>query len=68
MAHIRRVGLTVALIVFVASIATAFALEGIGLAVIVATAAAVGIALVVPVLAIFEEERDLPAARELRRH
>jgi hypothetical protein len=47
-------------------VVAAFILEGIGLAVIAAIAFLIVAALTIPLLAMFEEERDLPAARATR--
>lgn len=67
MVRIRRIGLAVYVLVFGALLIAAFATEGIGLAVVVATGALVVAALLVPLLSMFEEERDLPAGRAERR-
>jgi hypothetical protein len=67
MVRIRRIGLAIYLVTFGALFVAAFVTEGIGLAVIVATGALVVAALLVPLLSMFEEERDLPAGRAERR-
>jgi peptidoglycan/LPS O-acetylase OafA/YrhL len=67
MVHLRRIGLAVAGVTLLVVLVAAFVTEGLGLAVIVAVAAMVVAAIVVPVLAVFEEERDLPGNRPPRR-
>jgi len=67
MAHIRRIGLYASGITLATLLAAAFIAEGIGLAVIVAVAGLVVMAFVIPVLIVFEEERDLPSAQARRR-
>jgi hypothetical protein len=66
MVRIRRTGLLIATVTFVFAMVAAFIVEGLGLAVIVAVAGVVAAMFIVPVLAIFEEERDLPEARAHR--
>lgn len=63
MVRLRRAGLIVFGAIFIAVIGAAFATEGLGLAVIAAIAMFVVVGLVVPVLAMFEEQYDLPAER-----
>lgn len=63
MVRIRRIGLLTAVVMFVSTMVAAFVAEGLGLAVIVAVGGVIAAMFIVPVLAIFEEERDLPEAR-----
>jgi hypothetical protein len=66
MVRLRRAGLIVFATIFIVVIAAAYATEGLGLAVIAAIGMLVVVGLLVPVLAMFEEERDLPAERAKR--
>jgi hypothetical protein len=66
MVRIRRDGLIAAATVTVALITAAFVTEGLGLALIVAVGILAVAGVTVPLLAIFEEERDLPSARAAR--
>jgi cell division protein FtsW (lipid II flippase) len=63
MVHIRRVGLGIAFVILVTAVVAAFVTEGLGLALIVLIGALVVAAFVVPFLAVFEEEHDLPSER-----
>jgi len=63
MVHIRRVGLGIAVVILTTVVVAAFVAEGLGLALIVLIGALVVAALVVPFLAVFEEEHDLPSER-----
>jgi hypothetical protein len=63
MVHLRRVGLSIAVVILVAAVVAAFVAEGLGLALIVLIGALVVAVLVVPLLAVFEEEHDLPSGR-----
>jgi hypothetical protein len=67
MVRIRRIGLFVAGTTLVAAIVASLATEGLWLALLVGLAAVIAAALVIPAIAVFEEERDLPYAREARR-
>jgi hypothetical protein len=70
MVHLRRTGLVVGSTALVVLLVGAYAAEGFGLALIVAIAALVVAAFVIPLISIFEEDRDLPfeqAARRKRR-
>jgi hypothetical protein len=66
MIHVRRIGLTIAALILVASVIAAFAIEGLALALVVLIGALFVAVLIVPLLAVFEEEHDLPAARAER--
>ena len=66
MIRLRRTGLAVFAATFIVVVTAAFILEGIGLAVIAAIAFLVVAALTIPLLAVFEEERDLPTERATR--
>jgi hypothetical protein len=63
---LRRLGLAVFAASFIAVVGAAFAIEGIGLAAIAAIGFLVLAAMTIPLLAVFEEERDLPSARAAR--
>jgi hypothetical protein len=67
MVRLRRIGLVVFAAIFIVLVGGGFLTEGIGLAAIAAVACLVVLAMVVPFLAVFEEERDLPAADAARR-
>jgi hypothetical protein len=66
MTRLRRAGLVVLATGFTAVVGAAFVIEGLGLAVIAAVGFVVLIGMTIPVLAVFEEERDLPSARAAR--
>lgn len=67
MVRLRRTGLAVFAVIFIVLVGGGFLTEGIGLAAIAAIACLVTAALVIPFLAIYEEERHLPAAEAARR-
>lgn len=66
MVRLRRTGLVVFAVIFIVLVGGGFLAEGIGLAAIAAVGCVVTTAMVIPLLAVFEEERDLPAARATR--
>jgi hypothetical protein len=66
MVRTRRTGIVVAAAIFIVVVGAAFITEGLGLAVIAAIGFAVLAALTIPLLAMFEEEHDLPAERASR--
>jgi hypothetical protein len=67
MAHVRRVGLGIAALVVTATLVAAYVAEGLGLALIAAIGFFVIAAMLIPIIAVFEEERDLPFAQAARR-
>jgi hypothetical protein len=67
MVHIRRTGLAVFAVLFIVLVGGGFLTEGIGLAAIAAIGCLVVAAMLIPFLAIFEEERHLPSAEATRR-
>lgn len=66
MISLRRAGVVVFATTFIAVVGVAFATEGLGLAVIAAIGFLVLLAMTIPILAVFEEERDLPSSRAAR--
>ena len=68
MIRLRRIGLVVFAASFIAVVGAAYILEGIGLAVIAAIGFLIVAALTIPLLAMFEEEHDLPAEHSTTRY
>ena len=68
MVRLRRAGIAVFAAAFIVVVGAAFILEGIGLAAIAAIAFMVVAAMTIPLLAVFEEEHDLPEERARRAH
>jgi protein-S-isoprenylcysteine O-methyltransferase Ste14 len=67
MVRIRRIGLITAGTMLVVALVAALATEGVWLALLVAIASLVAAMFVIPAIAIFEEEHDLPPARRAGR-
>jgi hypothetical protein len=67
MVRLRRTGLAVFAAICIVLVGGGFITEGAGLAAIAAIACVVMAAMVIPLLAVFEEERDLPSAEAARR-
>ena len=63
MVRLRRTGLIIFATISIVVIGAAFLIEGLGVALIAAIALLVLAALTIPLLAVFEEEHDLPEAR-----
>jgi protein-S-isoprenylcysteine O-methyltransferase Ste14 len=63
MVRVRRIGLVIAGTLLAAGLVAALATEGLWLALLVAIAALVMAMFVIPVIAIFEEEHELPLAQ-----
>jgi hypothetical protein len=66
MIRLRRIGLVVFAASFIAVVGAAYILEGVGLAVIAAIGFLIIAALTIPLLAMFEEEHDLPTEHTTR--
>ena len=66
MIRLRRAGLAAFAVLFVVLVVGGYIAEGIGLAAIAAIICLVSTAMVIPFIAVFEEERDLPEARAAR--
>lgn len=67
MVRLRRTGLAVFAAIFIVLVGGGFLTEGVGLAAIAAIGCLVVLAMVIPFLAVFEEERHLPDAEAARR-